>query len=90
MLVESAAVYTSWALIYAVLHQINSPVQFIFFLAMPPLAGIANALIQVRMALGKAIEPPATAVSTVPLRFMAGRSEEATHVDNLEMKSMGV
>ncbi|KAJ7106517.1 hypothetical protein C8R44DRAFT_885811 [Mycena epipterygia] len=90
MIIESAAVYTSWALIYAVLHQIDSPVQYIFFTALPPLGGIANALIQVRMALGKAIEPPATAVSTAPLRFVVGNSQEATHVDNLEMKSMGV
>ncbi|KAJ7106518.1 hypothetical protein C8R44DRAFT_987224 [Mycena epipterygia] len=90
MIIESAAVYTSWALIYAVLHEINSPVQYVFFTAMPPLGGIANALIQVRMALGKAIEPPATAVSTVPLRFVAGRSEEASHVDTLEMKPVGV
>ncbi|KAJ7106512.1 hypothetical protein C8R44DRAFT_885807 [Mycena epipterygia] len=90
MLIESAALYTSWALVYAVLHQINSPVQYIFFIATPPLAGIANALIQVRIALGKAIEPPATAVSTAPLRFGVGSSQEASHIDSLEMKSMGV
>ncbi|KAJ7106519.1 hypothetical protein C8R44DRAFT_885813 [Mycena epipterygia] len=88
MIIESAALYTSWALIYAVLHQVNSPVQYIFVTALPPLGGIANALIQVRMALGKAIEPPATAVSTAPLHFVIGNSQEVTHVDNLEMKPM--
>ncbi|KAJ7106508.1 hypothetical protein C8R44DRAFT_805438, partial [Mycena epipterygia] len=89
MIIESAAVYTSWTLVYAGLHQSNSPVQFIFFIALPPLGGITNALIQVRMALGKAIEPPATAVSTA-LRFAVGTSQGASRIDNLEMKPMGV
>ncbi|KAJ7082475.1 hypothetical protein C8R44DRAFT_862599 [Mycena epipterygia] len=81
--------HRSWALVYAVLHQINSPVQYIFFTAMPPLAGIANALIQVRMALGKAIEPPATAASTVPLRFIAGSGASDRYLHSSSPGKMG-
>ncbi|KAJ7144246.1 hypothetical protein C8R44DRAFT_725205 [Mycena epipterygia] len=76
----------AWALVYTVLHEVHSEAQFAFILALAPLAGIANSLIQVRMALGKAIEPPATAsaTSTAPLRFVAGRREMGH--EELEMK----
>ncbi|KAJ7135781.1 hypothetical protein C8R44DRAFT_769003 [Mycena epipterygia] len=77
MLVESAALYTAWALVYTVLHEVNSEAQFVFIHAFAPIAGIANSLIQVRMAIGKAIEPPVTqsAASAAPLQFMAGRRQ---------------
>ncbi|KAJ7122168.1 hypothetical protein C8R44DRAFT_981411 [Mycena epipterygia] len=78
MLIESAAFYTAWALVYIVMHEINYEGQFVFIIALAPLAGIVNALIQVRMALGKAIEPPASAVSTTPIQFVA---ESARDVD---------
>ncbi|KAJ7122100.1 hypothetical protein C8R44DRAFT_785690 [Mycena epipterygia] len=87
MLIESAAFYTAWALVYTVMHQINFEGQFVFIIALAPLAGIANSLIQVRMALGKAIEPPGSAVSavsTAPLHFVAGRREMGH--EELEMK----
>ncbi|KAJ7122149.1 hypothetical protein C8R44DRAFT_876463 [Mycena epipterygia] len=67
MLIESAAFYTAWALVYIVMHEINYEGEFVFILTLAPLAGIANALIQVRMALGKAIEPPTSAVSTASI-----------------------
>ncbi|KAJ7128516.1 hypothetical protein C8R44DRAFT_778111 [Mycena epipterygia] len=77
MLVESATLYTAWALVYTVLHAVNSETQFVFIHALPAIAGIANSLIQVRMAIGKAIEPPSTqsAVSAAPLQFASVRRQ---------------
>ncbi|KAJ7122113.1 hypothetical protein C8R44DRAFT_981392 [Mycena epipterygia] len=85
MLIESAAFYTAWALVYTVMHQIDYEGQFVFIIALAPLAGIANALIQVRMALGKAIEPPTSGVSTAPIQFAAGSAREMGE-NILEMK----
>ncbi|KAK7038429.1 hypothetical protein R3P38DRAFT_3350461 [Favolaschia claudopus] len=45
-----------WAIFYIVTHQINSNVQFVALIPLPAVAGIANALIQTRIGLGKAIE----------------------------------
>ncbi|KAJ7211773.1 hypothetical protein GGX14DRAFT_565001 [Mycena pura] len=56
LLIESAAMYTAWTVFYIITHQINSDAQFVALIDLPPIAGIANALIQVRMGLGKAVE----------------------------------
>ncbi|KAJ7722586.1 hypothetical protein B0H16DRAFT_1737629 [Mycena metata] len=48
MLVESSALYTSWALFYAITHQINDNSQLFAIATLPPIAGIANALLYTR------------------------------------------
>ncbi|KAJ6451275.1 hypothetical protein C8R45DRAFT_1223861 [Mycena sanguinolenta] len=60
MLVESSALYTSWALLYAVTHQIDNNAQYLAVATLPPIAGIANALVQTRIAMGNSVEssPP--------------------------------
>ncbi|KAJ6612841.1 hypothetical protein B0H10DRAFT_273586 [Mycena sp. CBHHK59/15] len=88
ILVESAAIYASvivlqellspltfyrsWAIFYAVTHETNSNVQFIAFDMGPPVVGIANALIQVRVGLGGTIEQTRASSSvTAPIQFVA-------------------
>ncbi|KAJ7750702.1 hypothetical protein DFH07DRAFT_1062067 [Mycena maculata] len=76
ILVESAALYTSWAIYYTICHQLNSNLQFIALNAFPSIAGIANALIHVRIGLGRTIEQiygsgakSSSSVVTAPMRF---------------------
>ncbi|KAJ7199024.1 hypothetical protein GGX14DRAFT_545148 [Mycena pura] len=54
MFVESSALITSWALFYAVAHQVADNSQYIGVAALPSIAGIANALLQTRIGLGQA------------------------------------
>ncbi|KAF7292560.1 hypothetical protein MIND_01153300 [Mycena indigotica] len=54
--VESAAGYTSWALLYTILHQLDRNLQFAVQNTLPAMLGAANALINARVALGRAIE----------------------------------
>ncbi|KAJ7059460.1 hypothetical protein C8F01DRAFT_1370390 [Mycena amicta] len=53
---ESAAAYTSWALLYAILHWVNLNLQFSIFCTLPSMLGAANALINARVALGRAVD----------------------------------
>ncbi|KAJ7212646.1 hypothetical protein GGX14DRAFT_564397 [Mycena pura] len=54
MFVESSALLTSWALFYAVAHQVADNSQYIGVATLPCIAGIANALLQTRIAMGQA------------------------------------
>ncbi|KAK7049110.1 hypothetical protein R3P38DRAFT_2504998 [Favolaschia claudopus] len=104
IIVESAAIYTVWAVFYIVTHQINSNVQFIALIPLPSVAGIANALIQSRIGLGKAIErtvPSGRSYSVSnssnppPLRFTTNgpQGNEATAIgrsDLTELKPMSL
>ncbi|KAJ7264232.1 hypothetical protein C8J57DRAFT_1718686 [Mycena rebaudengoi] len=56
IIVESAALYTSWILYYTITHQLNLTVQFIAIGPTPAIIGLANALIHVRVGLGRTIE----------------------------------
>ncbi|KAJ7137747.1 hypothetical protein C8R44DRAFT_975738 [Mycena epipterygia] len=87
MLIESSALYTSWVLFYTVTEQITSDVQYVAFGAIPAVAGIANALIQARIGLGKTIEPSTKVPTTAPLRFPTRNSSacEASRND-IEMR----
>ncbi|KAJ7739360.1 hypothetical protein B0H16DRAFT_1891070 [Mycena metata] len=51
MLVESSALYTSWAMFYAITHQINDNSQLFAIATLPPIAGIANALLYTRVGM---------------------------------------
>ncbi|KAF8202735.1 hypothetical protein K438DRAFT_1581121 [Mycena galopus ATCC 62051] len=64
IVVESAAIYATWAIFFTVTYQTRSLVQFIVIQSAPELVGIVNALIHTRVGLGWAIEaqqsPPAS------------------------------
>ncbi|KAJ7259940.1 hypothetical protein B0H12DRAFT_1322340 [Mycena haematopus] len=66
IVVESAAIYASWAIFFTVTYQTRSLVQFIVIQGAPEVVGIVNALIHTRVGLGWAIEaqrsPPASAM----------------------------
>ncbi|KAJ7208078.1 hypothetical protein B0H12DRAFT_1079963 [Mycena haematopus] len=68
-------IFGSWALFYAVTHQINDNSQYIAVATLPPIAGIANALVQTRIGMGKSVQPASTQLSQ-PIRFRTniGRS----------------
>ncbi|KAJ7741753.1 hypothetical protein DFH07DRAFT_925898 [Mycena maculata] len=55
IVVESAALYASWAVFFMVTYQTRSVVQFLVIQSAPPLVGIVNALIHTRVGLGWAI-----------------------------------
>ncbi|KAJ7022356.1 hypothetical protein C8F04DRAFT_241738 [Mycena alexandri] len=56
MLVESSALYTSWGLFYAITHQINDNSQIFAIATLPPVAGIANALLYTRVGMATSSE----------------------------------
>ncbi|KAJ6485433.1 hypothetical protein C8R47DRAFT_1130177 [Mycena vitilis] len=64
IVVESAAIYATWAVFFTVTYQTHSLVQFVVIQAAPQIVGIVNALIHTRVGLGWAIEaqgsPPAS------------------------------
>ncbi|KAJ7747165.1 hypothetical protein DFH07DRAFT_1062778 [Mycena maculata] len=76
IVVESAAIYTSWVIYYVACHQLNSNLQFMALDGLTPVAGIANALIHVRVGLGWTVEQiygskakTGSSVVTAPVRF---------------------
>ncbi|KAH9934677.1 uncharacterized protein B0H18DRAFT_483966 [Fomitopsis serialis] len=52
MMVESAALYTSYAIFFFVAYQVNSNIQFTAIDSLCPIAGIAFTMINVRVGLG--------------------------------------
>ncbi|KAJ7033560.1 hypothetical protein C8F04DRAFT_1104321 [Mycena alexandri] len=65
IVVESAAIYATWAIFFTATYQTRSVVQFLVIQAAPEVVGIVNALIHTRVGLGWAIEaqsnsPPAS------------------------------
>ncbi|KAJ7203415.1 hypothetical protein B0H12DRAFT_480850 [Mycena haematopus] len=93
MLVESSALYTSWALFYAVTHQINNNSQFIALATLPPMSGIANALLQTRIGMGKSVEPAPTSVTQLQsIRFRTNTNGGSTtdHIGLGELESKPV
>ncbi|KAJ7153253.1 hypothetical protein C8R46DRAFT_1119862 [Mycena filopes] len=66
IVVESAAIYATWAIFFTATYQTRSLVQFLVIQAAPEVVGIVNALIHTRVGLGWAIEaqsnnsPPAS------------------------------
>ncbi|KAJ7487067.1 hypothetical protein FB451DRAFT_1535485 [Mycena latifolia] len=84
IVVESATLYTSWVIFYTICHEMNSNIQFIALGALPPLVGLANALIHVRVALGRTIEQlhgsakAGSSKVSASIHFIAPQSSEAT------------
>ncbi|KAJ7732966.1 hypothetical protein B0H16DRAFT_1769642 [Mycena metata] len=68
MLVESSALYTSWALFYAIAHEMNDNSQLFAIATLPPIGGIANALLYTRVGMVVASERDAVEPSQ-PFRF---------------------
>ncbi|KAF7367060.1 hypothetical protein MSAN_00965400 [Mycena sanguinolenta] len=65
IVVESAALYASWAIFFAVTYQTRSLVQFVVIQGAPEVVGIVNALIHTRVGLGWAIEAQSPPVSSM-------------------------
>ncbi|KAJ7348610.1 hypothetical protein DFH08DRAFT_936498 [Mycena albidolilacea] len=89
LIVESAAIYTSWIIFYSVTHQMKSLLQFFAVGPIPSVVGIANALIHARIGLGQTIEQifgeqgSGESIVTAPLHFVmpragAGNGESGT------------
>ncbi|KAJ7271043.1 hypothetical protein C8J57DRAFT_296200 [Mycena rebaudengoi] len=75
IVVESAALYTILMVVYEITYQLNSQVQYAEALLIPPIIGIANALIQVRIGLRKKAKTPfATSLTTAPFRLTVQKS----------------
>lgn len=87
---ESAALYTSWVIYYTVCHQVNSNLQWIAIGVGPSVVGIANALIHVRVALGKTIEQifagstNGASQVTAPIRFVSTPSRSMVGSEETE------
>ncbi|KAJ6536911.1 hypothetical protein B0H19DRAFT_1182104 [Mycena capillaripes] len=52
VLVESAAIWTSWAILFVALHQSNSPAELTINACVPSLIGIVNTVVHLRVAVG--------------------------------------
>ncbi|KAJ7114843.1 hypothetical protein C8R44DRAFT_984217 [Mycena epipterygia] len=94
IIVESAAIYTAWAVFYIITHQINADVQFLALGVLPAVAGIANALIQTRISMGQTVESRHTSApsSSGPLRLNTRNGGESTasvsRHEAIELKSV--
>ncbi|KAJ6554845.1 hypothetical protein B0H19DRAFT_1235968 [Mycena capillaripes] len=96
IIVESAAIYTTWAVFYIITHQINADVQFLALGVLPVVAGIANALIQARIGMGKTVERRHTSAPSSsgggPFRLTTRIGGESTGAvsrnDPMELKSV--
>ncbi|KAF7354089.1 hypothetical protein MVEN_01096300 [Mycena venus] len=91
MVIESSALYTAWALFFVVSQQETSILQYFSFGVHPMIAGIANALLQTRIGMGKTVGP-ATSVIT-PIHFVtrstaAGPNAGEVSRDDVGMKSI--
>jgi len=85
IVVESAAIYASWAIFFTVTYQTRSLVQFIVIQSAPEVVGIVNALIHTRVGLGWAIEaqesPPASQMAFAKVGRTPQGTEESGGVE---------
>jgi hypothetical protein len=87
---------------YTATHELNSNLQFIAVGALAPVVGIVNALIHVRIALGRTIEQMSkstlgSTLTSAPIRFVPGSGaapmhsgaggRETANNDSFELKS---
>ncbi|KAJ7190449.1 hypothetical protein GGX14DRAFT_483129 [Mycena pura] len=92
IVVESAALYASWAILFTATYRARSLVQFVVIQCAPAVVGIANAMIHTRVGLGWAIEaqtdPGAAEAPTSQLAFEfakgMGRMPRVTVQNGLE------
>ncbi|KAK6988572.1 hypothetical protein R3P38DRAFT_3290935 [Favolaschia claudopus] len=84
IVVESAAIYASWAVFFTIAYRMRSLVQFLVIQSAPEVVGIVNALIHTRVGLGWAIEaqePPTPAASRMAfakVESVSGRTPHGT------------
>ncbi|KAJ6536825.1 hypothetical protein B0H19DRAFT_1181863 [Mycena capillaripes] len=78
IVVESAALYASWAIFFTVTYQTRSLVQFIVIQAAPEVVGIVNALIHTRVGLGWAIEAQVASPPASAMAFAKGPTPQGT------------
>ncbi|KAJ7219554.1 hypothetical protein GGX14DRAFT_541344 [Mycena pura] len=93
VVVESAALYTAWVIYYTITHELGLNIQYIAISTFPTVVGIANALIHVRIAMGKTIEQrpgtgPASAIhfKQPPSRIRTGALSQAG--DSITLENM--
>ncbi|KAJ6596341.1 hypothetical protein DFH09DRAFT_1134681 [Mycena vulgaris] len=78
IVVESAALYASWAIFFTVTYQTRSIVQFIVIQTAPEVVGIVNALIHTRVGLGWAVEAQAGSPPVSQMAFAKGPTPQGT------------
>ncbi|KAJ7073316.1 hypothetical protein B0H15DRAFT_957301 [Mycena belliarum] len=78
IVVESAALYASWAIFFTATYQARSLVQFVVIQSAPQVVGIVNALIQTRVGLGWAIEAHAGSPPPSAMAFAKRAGTEVT------------
>ncbi|KAJ6462607.1 hypothetical protein C8R45DRAFT_1220562 [Mycena sanguinolenta] len=97
IVVESAALYASWAVFFTVTYQTHSVVQFVVIQGAPEVVGIVNALIHTRVGLGWAIEaqsPPCSSMAFAKIGPTPHMTEESAETsvssigEFLEKKSL--
>ncbi|KAJ7440776.1 hypothetical protein B0H11DRAFT_1750460 [Mycena galericulata] len=98
IVVESAAIYASWAVFFTATYQTRSVVQFIVIQTAPEVVGIVNALIHTRVGLGWAIEaqagsPPASQMAFAKMgpapRGTVGRGDTDIRERSLDFERDG-
>ncbi|KAJ7130426.1 hypothetical protein C8R44DRAFT_775535 [Mycena epipterygia] len=88
ILVESAAIYTCWTIYYTIADQLHSTLVFIATGAIPPVVGIANALILVRVGLGRSIERTSTSTGDSTMASVQiARPQQHPEILRLENRS---
>ncbi|KAJ7818973.1 hypothetical protein B0H14DRAFT_3147641 [Mycena olivaceomarginata] len=90
MVIESSALYTAWTLFFAISQQRNSVLGYFAFGVWPMISGIANALLQARIGMGKTVEH-GTIMTTASIHFStrataAGSNAGQVSRDNDEIK----
>ncbi|KAJ7692247.1 hypothetical protein B0H17DRAFT_1061662 [Mycena rosella] len=89
IVVESAAIYASWAVFFIATYQTRSLVQFFVIQAAPEVVGVVNALIHTRVGLGWAVEaqagsPPASEMAFAKARPTPQMTVESGDPDMME------
>ncbi|KAJ7261143.1 hypothetical protein C8J57DRAFT_1719882 [Mycena rebaudengoi] len=97
IVVESAALYTTLMVVYEITYQLGSQVQYAEIHFVPPIIGIANALIQVRVGLRESeitqyTTQYTTSVPSVPRFAHRSRMGETTmdSTQAVELKSVAI
>ncbi|KAJ7144528.1 hypothetical protein C8R44DRAFT_760045 [Mycena epipterygia] len=89
IIVESAAMYTSWITYWTVTHQLNTNLQYIANSVIPTIGGIANALIHVRVGLGRTTELSTTAAGSTSATTQRPRVPQRSEILSFEHAETG-
>ena len=88
--------FSAWVIYYTITHELGLNIQYIAISTFPTVVGIANALIHVRIAMGKTIEQrpvtgPASAIHFYqpPSRVRTGASSDSSQArDSITLENM--